>query len=151
MIIWPRPPKSRGNVAAILSRAGLANSPGAASGSGDNRVQLVANGTFSSDTLWTKVTWTIAAGVADIAAGATDTMTQAIAITPGVSYVVTFTVTAFTGGTVTPILGGTSGIARGSAATFSEIIKAGSTNSLISLSASAATLSIDNVTVLQTG
>jgi|SRR6185295_915198 len=137
-----------GNVASILSRAGL-SSPGG--GAGDNRVQLVTNGTFSADANWTKTTWTIAAGVADIAGAATDTMTQAIAITPGVNYLVTFTVTAFTGGTVTAILGGTSGTARGSAATFSEIIKAGSTNSLISFSAAGATLTIDNVSVVQTG
>ena len=137
-----------GNVVGIVNQAGIGRS---GSGSGDNRIQLVANGTFASDTLWTKTTWTIGAGVASIAGAATDTMTQAIAITPGVNYLVTFTVTAFTGGTVTPVLGGTSGTARGSAATFSEIIKAGSTNNLISFSASAATLSIDNVTILQTG
>ncbi len=140
--------QNRGNVAALLSQAGLG---GAASGSGDNRIQLVTNGTFGADTNWTKTTWTISAGVATIAGAATDTMTQAIAITPGVNYLVTFTVTSFTGGTVTAILGGTSGTARGSAATFSEIIKAGGTNNLINFSASAATLSIDNVTILQTG
>jgi len=134
--------------AAILKAAGFGNGGG---GSGDNRVQLVTNGTFSADTNWTKTTWTIAAGVGTIAAAATDTMTQAIAITPGVAYLVTFTVTSFTGGTVTPILGGTSGTARGSAATFSEIIVAGSTNNLINFSASAATLSIDNATILQMG
>ncbi len=143
--------KRGGNVASILSGAGLSGSSGSASGAGDNRIQLVANGTFSSDTLWTKTTWTIAAGVASIAGAATDTMTQAIAIKPGINYLVTFTVTAFTGGTVTVILGGTAGTARGSAATFSEVIKAGSTDTLISFSASAATLSIDNVTVLQIG
>lgn len=151
MIIMPRRDRGRGNIASILARAGLSNSPGAASGSNDNRVQLVTNGGFGADANWTKATWTIAAGVADIAAGATDTMTQAIAIMPGVSYLVTFTVTAFTGGTVTAILGGTSGTARGSAATFAQIIKAGSTDSLISFSAAGATLTIDNVTVLQTG
>lgn len=133
--------------AAILSAAGLRK----AGGGGDNRVQLVTNGVFGADTNWTKATWTIAAGVASIAGAATDTMTQAIAITPGVTYLVTFTVTSFTGGTVTPILGGTSGTARGSAATFSEIIKAGNAGNLISFSASAATLSIDNVTILQMG
>lgn len=133
--------------AAILKAAGL----GEVSGNGDNRIQLVANGTFASDTLWTKTSWTIAAGVGTIAAAATDTMTQAIAITPGFTYLVTFTITAFTGGTVTAILGGTSGTARGSAATFSEVIKAGSTNNLISFSASAATLSIDDVTILRMG
>ena len=140
--------RTQGNPAAIVGAVGLSKST---TGRGDNRIQLVQNGAFGSDTLWTKATWTIAAGVADIAAAATDTMTQAIAITPGINYLVTFTVTAFTGGTVTPILGGTSGTARGSAATFSETIKAGSTNNLISFSASAATHSIDNVTILQTG
>lgn len=133
-----------GNVVAFAKLFGIPSS-----GNSDNRIQLVRNGDFASDTLWTKTTWTIAAGVASIAGAATDTMTQAIAITPGVSYLVTFTVTSFTIGTVTPILGGTSGTARGSAATFAEIIKAGSTNTLISFSASAATLSIDNVTIVQ--
>lgn len=133
--------------AAITKAAGL----GTSGGGGDNRIQLVTNGGFGADTNWTKATWTISAGVATIAAAATDTMTQAIAITPGFTYLVTFTVTSFTGGTVTPILGGTSGTARGSAATFSEVIKAGSTNNLINFSASAATLSIDNVTILQMG
>lgn len=149
MIIVKKNTRRSGSAAGIFRGAGLSRP--SSSGSGDNRIQLVQNGTFSSDTLWTKATWTIAAGVADIAAAATDTMTQAIAITPGLSYLVTFTVTAFTGGTVTPILGGTSGTARGSAATFSEVIKAGSANNLISFSASAATLSIDNVTILQMG
>lgn len=134
--------------AAVSRAAGLGNGGG---GGGDNRIELTTNGTFSADASWTKTTWTIAAGVASIAGAATDTMTQPVAITPGVSYLVTFTVTSFTGGTVTPVLGGTSGTARGSAATFSEIIKAGSTNNLISFSASAATLSIDNASILQMG
>jgi len=133
--------------AAIKNAAGM----GASGGSGDNRIQLVANGTFSADVSWTKTTWTISAGVASIAGAATDTMTQAIAITPGVAYLVTFNVTSITGGTVTPILGGTSGTARGSAATFSEIINAGNAGNLINFSASAADLSIDNVTILQMG
>lgn len=109
--------------------------------------QLVANGDFASDTLWTKTTWTIGSGVASIAGAATDTMTQAIGIAPGERYLVTFTVTARSAGSVTPVLGGTSGTARSGTGTFSEVIVAGSTDSLISLSASGATLSIDNVTV----
>lgn len=136
-----------GNAAAIVAAAGLSK---AGDGAGDNRIQLVQNGGFGSDTLWTKTTWAIAAGVASIVAG-TDTMTQAIAITPGVNYLVTFTVTAFTAGTVTAVLGGTSGTARGSAATFAEVIKAGSADNLIGFSADTATLSIDNVTILQMG
>lgn len=118
------------------------------SGGGNNIVQVVQNGGFGSDTIWTDNTWTIAAGVAS-AGGISASITQPIAITPGVNYLVTFTVTSFTGGTVTPVLGGTSGTARGSAATFAEIIKAGSTDRLLRFTASAATLDIDNVTVLQ--
>lgn len=140
-----------GNPAGIVKSAGLTGT-GGGTGSGDNRIQLVTNGTFSADANWTKVTWTIAAGVGDIAAGGTGTLTQAIAITPGVNYLVTFTVTAFTGGTVAITLGGgTAGTARGSAATFAEVIKAGSVDNTIVITGTAATLSIDNVTVLQTG
>lgn len=139
--------RNPGNVAGIVASAGFSR----ASGGGDNRIQLIANGDFASDTLWTKTTWTISAGVASIAGASTDTMTQRIAITPGVNYLVTYTVTSFTAGTVTVSLGGTAGTARGSAATFTEIIKAGGTNNLISFAAAAATLSIDNVTVLQAG
>lgn len=137
--------RGRGNVPALLSRAGLLN----VTGGGDTRNQLVTNGVFGADASWTKTTWTISAGVASIAGAATDTMTQVIAIRPNVDYLVTFTVTSFTAGTVTAILGGTSGTARGSAATFSEVIRAGNTNSLIIFSASAATLSIDDVTIFQ--
>lgn len=136
------------NVVGIVNQSGLSK---VGSGCGDNRIELVTNGVFGADTNWTKVTWTIAAGVASIAGAATDTMTQSIAIIPGQNYIVTFTVTSFTGGTVTPILGGTSGTSRGSAATFTEIIKAGSTNTLISFSAAAATLSIDNVSIMRLG
>lgn len=139
--------RKRGDPARTVSAAGFAKGTVGS----DNRINLVANGTFSSDTLWTKTTWTIAAGVATIAAAATDTMTQIVAITPGVNYSVTFTVTSFTGGTVTPILGGTSGTARGSAATFTETIKAGGANNLINFSAAGATLSIDNATIVQPG
>jgi hypothetical protein len=148
VIIVNRRLQKRGSPAAIVRAAGLARP---FSGSGDNRIQLVANGDFAADAIWTKATWTISAGVASIAGAATDTMTQAIAIIPGLTYLVTFTVTSFTAGTVTAVLGGTSGTARGSAATFTEIIKAGNSNNLINFSASAATLSIDNVTILQMG
>jgi hypothetical protein len=135
------------------SQAGTAASIGSGPGSGasDNRIQLVANGDFGADAVWAKVTWTIAAGVGTIAGAGTGTLTQTIAITPGVVYQVTFTVTSFTGGTVTISLGGTNGTARGSAATFVENIKAGTTNQNIVITGTAATLSIDNVTVLQTG
>lgn len=140
-----------GNAAGIVRSAGLSGT-GPGGGTGDNRIQLVANGDFAADAIWAKVTWTIAAGVGTIAAAGTGTLTQSIGITPGVNYLVTFTVTSFTGGTVAISLGGgTAGTARGSAATFAEVIKAGSVDNTIVITGTAATLSIDNVTVLQTG
>lgn len=112
--------------------------------------EYVTNGTFASDTGWTKGTgWTIAAGVAT-ATGAISTalsQTAAIALIPGYSYTVTFTITAFTAGTIAVSLGGgTAGTARGSAATFVETIVAGS-DGLIKFNTVGFTGSIDNVTV----
>lgn len=111
--------------------------------------EYVTNGAFASDTGWTKGTgWTIAAGVAT-ATGAISTslsQTSAITLIEGYTYTITFTVTAFTAGTITPNVGGTAGTARGSAATFTETIVAGSTQTL-EFTTSGFTGSIDNVTV----
>lgn len=112
--------------------------------------EYVTNGTFSSDTGWTKGTgWTIAAGVAT-ATGAISTalsQTAAIALIPSYSYSVTFTVTAYTAGTIAVSLGGgTAGTARSSAATFVQTIVAGS-DGTISFTTAGFTGSIDNVTV----
>lgn len=112
--------------------------------------EYVTNGTFASDTGWTKGTgWTIAAGVAT-ATGAISTplsQTAAIALIPGYSYTVTFTITSFTAGTIAVSLGGgTAGTARGSAATFVQTIVAGS-DGTISFATVGFTGSIDNVTV----
>lgn len=112
--------------------------------------EYTTNGTFASDTAWTKGTgWTIAAGVAT-ATGAISTalsQTAAIALIPGYSYTVTFTITAFTAGTIAVLLGGgTAGTARGSAATFVQTIIAGS-DGTISFATVGFTGSIDNVTV----
>lgn len=64
--------------------------------------ELVTNGAFAANTDWTKGTgWTIASGVASKAAGAAANLTQAIALTAGQSFEVTYTVTALSAGTVT--------------------------------------------------
>jgi hypothetical protein len=96
---------------------------------------LVTNGSFASDTSWTKGTgWTISAGVAS--SDGTQSANSDLSQTPSVIvenqwYYVTFTVTAFTAGTITPVIGGTAGTARSSAATFSEYIKAGSGGTIL--------------------
>lgn len=112
--------------------------------------EYVTNGAFASDTGWTKGTgWTIAAGVAT-ATGAISTslsQTAAIALIPGYSYTVTFTVSGFAAGTVSVSLGGgTAGTARGSDATFVETIVAGS-DGLIKFTGAGFTGNIDNVSV----
>lgn len=112
--------------------------------------EYVTNGTFASDTGWTKGTgWSIAAGVATATGAISTALSQTAAITliPGFSYTVTYTVTAFTAGTIAVSLGGgTAGTARGSAATFKETIVAGSSQ-IISFATVGFTGSIDNVTV----
>lgn len=110
--------------------------------------EYVTNGTFSSDTGWTKGTgWTIAAGVATATGAISTTLSQsaAIALIPGYSYTVTFTATQ-SAGSVTVSLGGTAGTARSTSATFKETIIAGS-DGTITFTGAGFSGTIDNVTV----
>lgn len=111
---------------------------------------LVTNGAFASDTNWTKGTgWTIASGVATTDAsqvGDSDLTEDTLVLVSGKTYQVTFTVTAFTAGVVTPVLGTQEGTDRGSAATFTENIVANGTDLNMQADASG-NLSIDNVIV----
>jgi hypothetical protein len=113
-------------------------------------VEHVTNGAFAADTDWTKgAGWTIAAGVATATGAISTTLSQASAVTliPGFSYTVTYTITAFTAGTLAVSLGGgTAGTPRGSAATFIETVVAG-TDGLIKFTGAGFTGSIDNVSV----
>lgn len=96
---------------------------------------LVSNGAFASDTSWTKGTgWSIAAGVAtsDASQAANSDLSQTPAnIVANQWYYVTFTITAYTAGNIRPVVGGTAGTNRASAATFSEMIKAGSDGTIL--------------------
>lgn len=105
---------------------------------------LVNNGTFASDTIWTKGTnWTIAAGVAT-AATATSALTSTLVAIPGYAYEVTYTVTAYTSGFITMSFGGSS-TARSAAGTYTETIVASSAAALV-FTGAAFVGSIDNVT-----
>lgn len=109
----------------------------------------VTNGAFASDTGWTKGTgWTIAAGVATATGAISTALSQTAAITliAGYTYTITFTVSGFAAGTVTPSIGGTAGTARGSDATFTETIVAGSTQ-ILAFTGAGFTGNIDNVSV----
>jgi hypothetical protein len=112
---------------------------------------LVTNGAFGSDASWTKGTgWTIAAGVAD--SDGTQEAVSDLAQTPtellaGISYLVTFTLTR-SAGSVTAVIGGTSGTARATADTFAESIIAGA-DGTIALRASADFVgTVDDVSVV---
>ncbi len=91
---------------------------------------FVLNGAFATDTAWTKGTgWTIAAGVASsdgTQAGDADlTQTPAVALIPGEFYEVIFTVSNYSAGNVTAVVGATEGTDRAANGTFTETIKAG--------------------------
>jgi hypothetical protein len=109
----------------------------------------VTNGTFATDTDWTKGTgWTISAGVANATTASTDLeQTPGVALTDGVAYEVVYVATR-SAGTVTVKLGGTAGTTRSTAATFTETIIAGA-GGLIEFTGAGFTGTIDNVTVIQ--
>ena len=111
--------------------------------------EYVTNGAFASDTGWTKgAGWTIAAGVATATGAISTALSQTAAITllAGYTYTITYTVSAYTAGTITPSIGGTAGVARSSAATFTETIVAGTTQ-ILAFTGAGFTGSIDNVSV----
>lgn len=90
---------------------------------------LVVNGTFAASTGLTLGTgWSVAAGVAssDASQVANSDLSQVCDLVEGKSYLVTYTVTAYTAGNVRVVVGGTAGTNRSSAATFAEVIVAGS-------------------------
>lgn len=116
------------------------------------KADQATNGTFASDVSWTKgAGWTIAAGVASCASGSTDLeQAQFGSAIVGHRYRVTFTVSGFSAGTITPMAGATAGTARSSDATFSEIITFASGTNLIFRSA-AFVGNIDNVLLEELG
>lgn len=108
----------------------------------------ITNGTFDTDTVWTKgAGWTITAGTG-VATGAINT---AISQTPapmiiGVSYSITYTITR-SAGSLRPSLGGTNGVSRSASGTYTETIVAGSSNQLLSFTGTGFTGTLDNVAV----
>jgi hypothetical protein len=88
----------------------------------------VSNGGFGSDTVWTKGTgWSIAAGVAscDGTQVADTDLTQDITSTDGESYEVTYTVSNYTAGNVTAVVGDNEGTDRSANGTYVETIISG--------------------------
>lgn len=116
--------------------------------------ELVTNGAFAADTDWTKGTgWTIGSGTASsdgTQTGDSD-LEQGIAVTEGVRYQISFTISGYSAGNLTPRIGGTSGAARAADGTFTEIITAGAGGSpQLELRADEDFVgSVDNVTVVE--
>ena len=93
---------------------------------------VVTNGTFATDTGWTKgAGWTLAAGVAT-ATGAISTaisQTAAITLVEGQAYRITYTITR-SAGDIIPSIGGTNGTTRSLSGTYNEVIIAGSSQTI---------------------
>jgi len=108
----------------------------------------VDNGDFATDTIWTKgIGWSIGAGVAT-ATGAISTaisQTSPKTIVSGRAYRVTYTITRSAGGLI-PSIGGSNGTERTASGTYTEIVIAGSTQT-IAFTGNGFTGTLDTVTI----
>jgi hypothetical protein len=93
---------------------------------------VVVNGGFDTDTVWTKgAGWVIAAGVAT-ATGASGNLSQSVILTLGVLYELEFTISGYTLGSLEPKLGSTGiGTARSANGTYQEQITCAGSTTLI--------------------
>lgn len=117
---------------------------------------VILNGTFSSNTIWTGVGFsgkTISGGTANFVASPTfDGFGQAVTLTVGSYYELTWTISGRTAGTVRPQISGGAGVLgtdRSTNGTFQErlLIPAGANNFLFQLSVTG-TLSVDNLSLI---
>jgi hypothetical protein len=110
--------------------------------------ELVSNGTFATDTVWSKgANWTIGGGVATKTGGAANNLTQTISSTAGLWYRITIDVTR-TAGTLTVSLG-TSGTTRviNASGSYTFFVLAGSSTQTLTLAGDSAFAgTVDNVT-----
>lgn len=116
---------------------------------------LVTNGTFDADANWTKGTgWTISGGTANASAATTGSLTQAISLTSGRAYSVTYTVSGISAGQfIARFTGGTtvSGTGRTANGTYTELLTAAPGNTTLDiLQSTDCNGSIDNVSVFET-
>jgi len=110
--------------------------------------ELVINGTFDTDTDWAKEAgWTISGGTAN-AAATTGFLQQDGILTIGKTYLVTYTVSAFTAGSVRVLCGSTgTGATQIGTGTFAEELVCGGDSNLYIDGVTSLTCSIDNVSV----
>lgn len=110
---------------------------------------VVTNGTFVSDTAWTKGTgWTIGSGVATVSGaqtGASSLDQECLAF--GVLYVVRYTISSYSAGELRIKCGTAQGTARSANGTYIETILGNGTTLKLEADADGA-MSVDNVTVI---
>ena len=114
---------------------------------------LVTNGTFDTDTDWTKETgWTIGSGVATGVAGTATFLKNPypIGVVPSASYLFTGTLTGVAGGII-PHLGGTVGTTYTGDGTFSDLMRFGtdSTYGAAIWKGSTGAATVDNVSLYE--
>jgi hypothetical protein len=110
--------------------------------------ELVANGSFATDTAWTKgAGWAISGGAANASTAGSASLSQNIGIVSGRAYIATFDLT-ITSGNVSSFIGGNSLLSNMSAGAKSAIVAAGSANSALAFDALNAFVgSVDNVSL----
>lgn len=114
---------------------------------------LVTNGTFDTDTDWTKgAGWTIGSGVASKASGTASSLYQENVVVTNKVYYVQFTISNYSAGNMYVILDGSgSGTSRSANGTYTENITASGGSNRFSLYASSSFVGdIDNVSIFET-
>ena len=109
---------------------------------------IIANGDFATDTVWTKgAGWTIGAGVATATGAISTALSQGpiLTVIAGQAYAVTYTITRSAGGLI-PSIGGQNGTERTASGTYREIIIAAATTP-VAFTGNAFTGTLDNVTI----
>jgi hypothetical protein len=112
--------------------------------------EIAQNGSFSTDTLWTKgAGWTIGSGVATATGAISTGISQipVLTVVPGQAYAVTYTITRSAGGLI-PSIGGQNGVERTASGTYREIIIAAASTP-IAFTGNAFTGTLDNVSVTE--
>jgi hypothetical protein len=97
----------------------------------NSNLEYVTNGSFATDTDWTKGSgWVIGSGVATATtASSALSQTSAFTLVQGTAYVVTYTITRSAGSVIASI-GGADGTSRNASGTYTEIIIASSTQTI---------------------
>ncbi len=110
--------------------------------------EKVGNGTFDDDSIWTKGTgWTIAANVASKVTGVASDLEQNASASASTQYRITFTVSSYSAGTLTPEIGGVEGTAVSANGTYQQDITTTGTGNLKLKTSDSLACDVDNVSV----